>query len=95
MKEFVTTFKSLLDAGKLEEAKQLLSTFGSLPESAEERAELKLFLTDMYVSLSNAVSQNYLDTLHDAIAKLKLLDAKDKEIDEKARLMTARASLMQ
>ena len=49
MKEFVTTFKSLLDAGKLEEAKQLLSTFGSLPESAEERAELKLFLTDMYV----------------------------------------------
>ena len=47
MKEFVTTFKSLLDAGKLEEAKQLLSTFGSLPESAEERAELKLFLTDM------------------------------------------------
>ncbi|OHA21537.1 MAG: hypothetical protein A2849_03890 [Candidatus Taylorbacteria bacterium RIFCSPHIGHO2_01_FULL_51_15] len=93
MKEFVAQFKALLDAGKLEEAKALLSTLGSLPETAEERAEAKLFMTDLYVRLTNAANQAYLDILHDSIAKLKVLAAKDRDIDEAAKLAKARASL--
>lgn len=93
MKEFVAQFGALVKANKLEEAKALLSTFGSLPETAEERAESKLFLADLYIKLTNAMNQAYLDVLNDSIQQLKLLNAKDKAIDEKAKLAETRASL--
>ena len=93
MKEFVAKFEALVQAGKLQEAKELLSTFGSLPETDEEQAETKLFLADLYVRLSNAVNESYLAALDGAIKKLKALDAKEKEIDEKVTLAKTRASL--
>ncbi len=93
MKEFVAKFGALLDAGKLEEAKALLSTLASLPETVEERAEAKLFVTDLYIRLTNAANQAYLDMLNDSIRKLKIPNTKDKEIDEKAKIAQTRASL--
>ena len=93
MKEFVAQFEALVQACKLQEAKEFLSTFSSLPETDEEQAETKLFLTDLYVRLSNAVNESYLSALDGAIKKLKTLDAKEKEIDEKVALAKTRASL--
>jgi len=93
MKEFLAQFESLLKADKFEEAKQLLSTFGSLKVSPEEAAEGKLFLTELYMRLTNAANKAYLSTLDEAIQKLKVLDAKEREIDEKAKLIQTRISL--
>ena len=95
MKEFLSQFEELLKAEKFEEAKQLLSTFGSLQTTPEESAEAKLFITHLYLKLTNAVDGAYLGELEDAMQKLKILDAKEREIDEKAKLIQARISLAQ
>ena len=95
MKEFLSQFEELLKAEKFEEAKQLLSTFGSLQTTSEETAEAKLFITQLYIKLTNAVDGAYLGELQDAMQKLKILDAKEKELDEKAKLIQARISLTQ
>ncbi len=93
MKEFVAQFEALVGANKLEEAKALLGTLGSLPETAEDKAEFKLFMTDLYVRLTNANNQAYLDVLNESIEKIKFLNSKDREIDEKGKLAETRASL--
>lgn len=95
MKEFLEKFESLLKADKFEEAKQLLSTFGSLNVSPEEATEGKLFITELYMRLMNAANKAYLSTLDEAIQKLKILDVKEREVDEKLNLAKARAGLAQ
>ena len=93
MKEFLNKFEALLKADNIEEAKELLSTFGSLATTPEEEAEAKLFITHLYIKLTNAINKAYIGALDDSLEKLKLLDTKEKQIVDKLTLAKTRVSL--
>jgi|GEM_PF-1408032 hypothetical protein len=86
-------FELLLDAGKIEEAKAMLETLATRELSEAEQAESKLLLARLYVKLTNAVNQAYLDTLKDAIDQLKELNAREREFIEKMKLAKTRVEL--
>lgn len=95
MKEFIAQFEKLLAEGKLEEAKKSLAGLASLPVSKEERGDADVVLTRLYLKLTNALNQNYLETLEDATATLKALRVREKKFEEEAALARTRASLAQ
>ena len=93
MTDLLTQFELLLEAGKLDEAKQMLRSLAAREPTAEERGAAKALLARLYVKLSNAINQAYLETLKDAIVSLKELDAKEKAFLEKVKLAETRSSL--
>lgn len=93
MKEFAEKFKGLIQQKKFEEAKKLLGTLHDFPESIEERVELKLFLTNLYLDAMNAADREYIEILEDTLKKLKELETMSRKADEGTKLAKARADL--
>jgi len=89
----LTQFELLLDAGQVEEAKAMLAQLANRELSAEERAESKVLLARLYIKLTNAINEAYLDTLKDGIEKLKALNAREKAFIEKVKLAKTRLEL--
>ncbi len=92
MTDQLTQFELLLEAGKLEEAQAMLKMLAA-SEFKGKQGEAKALLTRLYIRLSNAINQAYLETLKEAIATLKGLDSREKLLAESMKLADARAEL--
>jgi len=90
----LTQFELLLEAGKLEEAKEMLGVIAVHELSPREKGEAKALLTRLYIRLSNAISEAYLETLKEAIVRLKEVDEREKAFIEKIKLAETRAGLV-
>lgn len=93
MNDPLTQFELLLDAGKIEEAKAMLETLAARELTEEERSEAKVLMARLYVKLTNAVNQDYLDTVKEAIDQLKDLETREKAFIEKVKLAKTRMEL--
>jgi len=91
----LTQFELLLDAGKVDEAKAMLEELAGRELSEDERAESQLLLARLYVKLTNAINEAYLDTLKDGIEQLKALNAKERAYIDQVKLAKARLQLGQ
>lgn len=59
----------------------------------EEEAAAKVLQARLYIKLTNAINQAYLDTLTESIEQLKMLNAKERELEDKVKLAKTRAEL--
>ena len=93
MNDLLTQFEILLEDGKLEEAKAMLSKLASRELTKEDVAEANMLEARLSIKLTNAINQAYLDTLDESIAQLTELQARNRGLDEKVKLARTRASL--
>ena len=94
MKDILTQFELLLEAGKIEEAKALLKMLASRELTKEEKNEAKMLQARLSLKLTNAINQAYLDTLDESIEQLKALRSAQQGLHESVKLAKARASLV-
>lgn len=93
MNDPLTQFESLLEAGKLQEAKEMLGELASRELTPKEEAEAKVLQARLEIKLENAINAAYIDTLDTSIAQLKELQATGRSFFEKVKLAKTRAEL--
>ena len=93
MNDILAQFELLLEAGKLDEAKQMLGALASRELTKEEKAAARVLQERLAIKLTNAINQAYLDTLDESIEQLKALNERGRALADKVKLAEARASL--
>lgn len=93
MKDSLTEFEILLDAGKLEEARNMLGALANRELTDKEAAEAKVLQARLSIKLKNAIDETYIETLDQSIEQLENLQAKGRAFFEKVKLAKTRAEL--
>lgn len=93
MKDSLTEFEILLDAGKLEEARNMLGALANRELTDKEAAEAKVLQARLSIKLKNAFDEIYIETLDQSIEQLKELQTKGHAFFEKVKLAKTRAEL--
>jgi uncharacterized membrane protein len=78
--------ESLLNARQWNKAKELLNSFLQADISEEEKGAMYVAFVTTYLSVMNRINDEYESALDDAIATVKTLNEKEKEVKTKIDL---------
>lgn len=85
--------KSLLEEGKMAEAKQVVSNIANAKSSSSDHGDMLLMATDMYMEATNSMQKEYKSALEKAIAGIEKLKKSESAMGDKLRIEEVKASL--
>ncbi|MEY2664874.1 MAG: hypothetical protein RIT04_682 [Candidatus Parcubacteria bacterium] len=89
----ITTIGSLVQQGKLDEARGILAEALSGELSDIERGQAIVTLVTLYLQVKNQINKEFLADIKKAVETLKAVDAVDRTVSDGIRLEKVRASL--
>jgi len=87
--------EELLKDKKYDEVTSLIKEMSKEELSSEENGEALVGFASIYMKIMNSINAEYRDRLKEAIEAMKLVNKSEAEMNDKAKLMEARASLNQ
>ena len=88
-----TQIESLLAEKRYAEAKKLIQAEIAQKMADAEKGQALIGLASVYLSVSNAISEQYADALREAVASMKLIRSAQTKDAEKRRVAELKASL--
>ena len=89
----ISSLGSLIQQGKLEEAKAVLASVVNAPLSDADRGQALVTLAMVYMEAKNKINQEFLDEIKKTIQEIKSLNKVESGINDQVDLAKVRANL--
>jgi hypothetical protein len=85
--------EKLVEENKLEEAKVMLDQYLNAPQTEEEKTEMYIEYTKLYLEITKKIQEQYIESLKGIVSDLEEIDSMRKDVEKEEELLNVRDSL--